>query len=352
MPSTVRIYSSSDISAPQLNSSNCSLVNVLQACLVTGYGSKNAAGWTQIGPTANCIALKGSGRTNCWLYVEDSMSNINTSGSGNNRVAHIRGFESITNLYANGAVNTNSAPFPTFAQINISNGLFMVKSGSLNLTNREWILIADENCFYFFNEYGANANASTFVGYSQHFFGDFISWKTTDMYNCAVLASDSTSLFYSVPQQNGSIGQLATSPTTNHKMYIARRFDQTTNSIQACLHTLTFFDGAQKVLEYPHAPDNSAVWLTPILIGASSNIFGQMPGIYTASWSRFGASSFVNRSYFEVYSGWSNIQVPGASNIANFQQSNIIRIPVSYATGSTGDGVTVHRFIDITGPWF
>ena len=42
----VTVYRSTDAGAPLLTNSNGSLIAVLKACLVDGYGSKASAGWT------------------------------------------------------------------------------------------------------------------------------------------------------------------------------------------------------------------------------------------------------------------------------------------------------------------
>ena len=44
---TVRIYKSTDSGAPTLTGQAFSLISLLLACLVDGYGSKAAAGWTK-----------------------------------------------------------------------------------------------------------------------------------------------------------------------------------------------------------------------------------------------------------------------------------------------------------------
>jgi hypothetical protein len=44
---TVRLYSSLDVGAPVLNEASNTLVAVLDACLVNGYGAKASSGWTK-----------------------------------------------------------------------------------------------------------------------------------------------------------------------------------------------------------------------------------------------------------------------------------------------------------------
>lgn len=73
---TTRIYKSSDASAPVMNVSAGSLLSVLDACLVTGYGAKTAAGWAKTvidAGTYQAAYTQGvkSGFAQRLLYVKD-----------------------------------------------------------------------------------------------------------------------------------------------------------------------------------------------------------------------------------------------------------------------------------------
>lgn len=71
------IYRSTDASAPAMTSSSGSLIDVLNACLVTGYGAKAAAGWTKEvidAATFQATFTQGavSGLVGRKLYVKDN----------------------------------------------------------------------------------------------------------------------------------------------------------------------------------------------------------------------------------------------------------------------------------------
>jgi hypothetical protein len=74
---TVRVYKSSDASAPVLTGAVGSLVALLDACLVNGYGALAAAGWTKAFTAANKGAYKqnltgSNNASGMHLYVDDS----------------------------------------------------------------------------------------------------------------------------------------------------------------------------------------------------------------------------------------------------------------------------------------
>ena len=75
MTSQFNIYTSSDLDAPLLTGRTGSLVGLLDACLVTGYGIMTGSGWTH--PLVNSRSLacytppSGSRMT---LFVNDSYS--------------------------------------------------------------------------------------------------------------------------------------------------------------------------------------------------------------------------------------------------------------------------------------
>ena len=70
---TVRVYSSTDASAPVLTGQVGSLIAVLDACLVNGYGTKTAAGWTKPFADASNTAVyrSGSGSRAFFRFFDD-----------------------------------------------------------------------------------------------------------------------------------------------------------------------------------------------------------------------------------------------------------------------------------------
>jgi hypothetical protein len=162
------VYRYSDTSAPALSGTAGALVTVLDAVLVNGYGSKAAAGWTKPYSGTNQASYRLGAGTQFYLNVDD-----NGPGAGTGKEARIRGYETMT-AYATG---TNL--FPTAAQL--SNGIFVRKSASLDTVTRAWVIFADARTMYMFVLTGDSAN--TYLGWM---FGDFYSYKSADVYNCLI----------------------------------------------------------------------------------------------------------------------------------------------------------------------
>jgi hypothetical protein len=166
---TTRIYKSTDASSPVLVGGVSSLINLLDKCLVTGYGSATAAGWTKpyagtdIAVFRNSVAAGGSGM---YLRVSDA-----GSGTGGAREALVRGYATMSDA------NTGTVETPTVAQIAAS--LVWRKSNTVDSTARPWILIADERTFYLCIDTGT---FSTEYGAGLYGAGDFQSLVPGDPY--------------------------------------------------------------------------------------------------------------------------------------------------------------------------
>lgn len=129
---TVRVYSSADVGAPVLNMSSGSLVNVLDACLVNGYGSKPGAGWTKafVDSSLRAAYKQGVGGNGHYFYLDDSAG----------ATARCRGYEAMTDI------NTGTGAFPFDVP------LYMHKHNGV-AGDRGWYLIANESTFYFVTQY-------------------------------------------------------------------------------------------------------------------------------------------------------------------------------------------------------
>jgi hypothetical protein len=166
-----RVYRSTDSGAPTLNGISGSLLSVLDACLVNGYGTQPGAGWLK--PIANtgsygCWQLP-SGSTGHFLFMEDA-----ASGSAAGAEARITGWASITSF--DGEAVTGSNQFPTRAQVAISRGALVVRKSSVaTATARNWIMMADSRSLY-----GFILTNDTVGLYCSFMFGEFYSFKTSD----------------------------------------------------------------------------------------------------------------------------------------------------------------------------
>lgn len=167
------VYKSSDGSAPVLDGQVGSLIAVLDACLVNGYGSKSAAGWTKPYSATNKGVYLGS--AGHYLDVDDA-----AAGAGGAKEATVRGYETMT------AVATGTGPFPTTAQA-AAPGLYIRKSVAADATARGWVLFADGTTFHLFVLTGDTAGR-----YHSFSFGRFYSMKASDTYRSIILGHAAT----------------------------------------------------------------------------------------------------------------------------------------------------------------
>lgn len=164
------VYKSTDASAPVLTGQVGSLLAVLDAVLVIGYGAKAAAGWSK--PFANsankgCYRIGGGSLLN--LTVDDSGPNA-TSGA---REAQCRGFETLS------SVSAGTGAFPTTTQL--ASGIIIRKSATADATANPWVIVADALTAYVF------IDTKDFTGYGGFMFGDIYSLKSGDAYRCMII---------------------------------------------------------------------------------------------------------------------------------------------------------------------
>jgi hypothetical protein len=203
------LYSSTDASAPTLSGTAGDLVNLLDKCLVAGYGSKSAAGWTKPYTGTNGAVFRPASGSRFYLNVND-----NAPGAGTAKEARVLGYEVMT------AFATGTGLFPTAAQA--ANGLFVRKSTTADATTRGWYVIADGRTFYMFVDTGDSAGL-----YYAWTFGDFYSLVPGDLFNCQLNArgteNSSTNTVDALDVLNNGNAWVGTASTTT---YIARPYTQ------------------------------------------------------------------------------------------------------------------------------
>src|SRR5215471_2519916 len=162
------IYKSTDASAPVLTGQVNSLVNVLDKCLVAGYGSKTAAGWTKpYTGTNQAVFLQGGSGVLKYFQIDD-----NGPGAGLAKEARIWGFETMT------AYNTGTGQFPAAATARV-----LRKSATADATARDWIVAADGKTAHVFISTGDKA--AVYFSFS---FGDLYSWYPGDLWKGYIVA--------------------------------------------------------------------------------------------------------------------------------------------------------------------
>jgi len=165
MPTTYQ-YTSDDAGAPLLTSEMpqpdaSSLGNLLKACLVSGYGARPAAGWTNpYADGSGKYVLRQGGGSQEYLYLYDGHP------SYGGQTVNLKGFETMSAL----EIGTN--PYPTTAIATFTAVYVKVASA----TPCTWILVADDRTFYFYSRLFSGG------AYAQLWFGDFYSQLTSGLY--------------------------------------------------------------------------------------------------------------------------------------------------------------------------
>lgn len=170
------LYQSTDPGAPVLSGQAGALLDVLDACLVNGYGTKPAAGWGIAFSADNKRVYRPGPSAKARKYLR-----INDTGSltGGTREVSVKGFHAMTD------VDTGTTPFPDPSQVSLSeNALFVRKSSSTGSTARLWRIFADDRtAILFADQTGANPPA-----FFSAYFGEFYSYTPNDAHGFCIIA--------------------------------------------------------------------------------------------------------------------------------------------------------------------
>jgi len=266
-------YRNTDASSPVLDGTVSALIDVLDGCLVNGYGAKTAAGWTKPYTGTDLAAyLQGAG-SGFYLRVNDA-----GPGAGAAKEARIIGYETMSD------VNTGTGPFPTVAQM--ANGMFVRKSVAADATARDWIVIADDRTAYVFIKSEVAVGVAG-IWYA-FMFGDFYSVVNSDAYNCMITAraaensATASSDRLDVVSSGGSIS----SAVSNH--YVARSYLGTGGSLIPSKTTNTSLLASTTSLlgtmPYPNPSDGgmyiSKVWIGDATTAPINSVRGWMRGFW------------------------------------------------------------------------
>jgi hypothetical protein len=300
------LYSSNDAGSPTLTGQTGSLLSVLNACLVNGYGAKTAAGWskpfndvTASGAGTNVVGgfRQGSG-SRLYLFVNDGGTNSTSVG----KEASLTGWESLTN-YSGSVVGTlpnnltasvggGTGQFPTPSQGLTTGRVVARKSVTADSTARIWFVAADASTFHLWISTGDTAG--TYYGVS---FGDIFSMKgSSDSYRVLIMgrnidnsaAAGASDVDYCDAQWITAGSSLITHAQPGHFMprtfggggtsITAGKIGDTAKNTPLAGNVATPFVG---IVQTPNGPDNS-YYLSPIFVYESSTgtIRGRWRGVY------------------------------------------------------------------------
>jgi len=394
---TTRVYKSTDAGAPVLTGAVSSLINVLDACLVTGYNTKTIT-ITRSGDvaTAACTAhgfLAGqyvtisgatpsdyngefrvasvtandftfevlgspttpaTGTISCvqspagWTkpYTGTNKAafrnNVSAGGTGmylrvNDSASSTGGAREalIRGYLTMSDVDTGTVETPTAAQVAAS--IVWRKSNTVDSTARAWILVADELTMYLCVSTGTlNSN----VGDSAYGAGDIASHVAGDAYRFFVAGREAQATAHFGGASFGLMTPAAISfaaPSASACAWLARGYAGTGSPVRIGLATFGLVnDGIAIGTSSAIArpsPGSSLSYFYPAFIGIESSIRGQMRGLYVPQNNWGGVSA-----------GFEVVNPPGFVGTLMAFRHNIN--PVTYST--TNDA---HIFVDITNAW-
>lgn len=389
---TVNLLRSTDAGAPVLSADQGTLINVLDACLITGYNQKTIT-ITRSGQTATAtctshgyaldggtkIRISGAGQaqyngdftifnvtTDTFDFtVEGSPASPATgtitaivapldwskpfSGSGlaayrSNAVTGTRLYLRIndnnpdSNAYKTAKmvgyesmtdVNTGVAPFPTVAQF--ATGMWIAKTNRAAGVATPWLLVGDG--YSFFLTINTRSDSS---GYRMYYFGDIASFMQSDPYGCLLSGDNQANT-----QTNGldiytSLPFITISTTlsvSTSYVYLARAYTQLGTSVNATLYgnyTLGgSLSGYNGVVPFPN-PCNNGLYLSPIHLSDGYGLRGKLAGM----WQMLQVRPF----------GGSGVIIPVERNPTG-------RRLITLSTGGSGLSTLGERVFDIDGPW-
>lgn len=378
---SVKVFTSAMTGTPVLNGVAGSLLSILDACLVDGWGTLPIASLTVASGVATVnfssphpyiknAVVRISGASQSQIngdWKVDSVVSVNSisflcpglsdgvmSGTMTGAMApagwkkkfsdtNIRCYQSQSVLSTGGVlriddtgtqaarvvayesmsdVNTGVGPAPTTAQA--SGGGYWAKSDTAGTTARDWAIVADDRFFIIFLKPIVNSNGAIYCA------GDEAGIAQSDPYGF-VLASERTGTFSS------SIGTLSSLSNSNSCFFYCLRASNGYGGAVALGRYAAFMIASSAVSGanygswafsvFPNYPNNGVI-LSPVYIVESLGLRGVIPGYYATP------------------------QTIGKSTLDNFNQI-VQNNGKSYMSLSTSDngGYNGLSFVDVTGPW-
>jgi len=274
---TVRVYKSTDAGAPALTGTTAgSLIAILDACLVNGYGSKAPVGWLKAFSGTNKAVYRSPVGTNQFYYRVDD------TATGSSRAARLVGFENAT------SVDVGTGQFPLNTQV--TGGLYLpTVQGSNAGVGRPWFVVATEKFVHVYlhcdDQY--NNQYRTYMA-----MGDYISYKLGgDPYSSILLAQVNAT----VPTSQAYGYELQSSlSAVMEGLYTPRPYTGLGTSYQMGRHSDSIKGGStlgSGSLPYPH-PVDGGLYLAPVwlhqYVGNQGSVVGEMPGL----WNCLHANAF------------------------------------------------------------
>lgn len=236
-------------------------------------------------------------------------------------------------------VNTGTGPFPTSTQM--SGGCYWPKANAANATARAWTVVADGKTFWYWCNTHTTSASFGLNGFTAGF-GDFVSYKAGDAYGC-VLSAHNASLGASTSDQVGSVtfADQTFVGTTAGAFFFPRSYTGVGSSmggmrrVEAYANANVHSGTTNTAATYPNGPNNGLL-LTRYTVHEPSPLAlrGVLRGPLFVAQS-LGATNFAWRD-----------KITGQGNLNG---RKLMALKGSAPASTTATSQTL--FIDITGPW-
>lgn len=228
------------------------------------------------------------------------------------------------------AISTGLGPFPTSGQV--SGGGYWNKSNTSDATARPWIICGDERGFLYFVSWNSTALATIAATSASYYFGDLNSLKSPDPYCATLVAATSLNLgsgFADLSQAN----PCGNSPVGNQ--WVSRGGAGVGSAVALARQAnmvggagTAVMSGSSSMLQYPN-PANNGLYVVPLNVVETSPVFNWRGSIPGVYFCphTLGATVFAQKETVDSLAG-----LPGRTLRAI----------------CNGTGVL---FTDVTGPW-
>lgn len=267
-------YKSTDTAAPTLTGQVGSLITLLDAILILGYGSQPALGWSKIYSGTNKAVYRPPAG-NRFLYRVDDTGGV---AGPTTKVATLFGYETMSD------VDNGAGQFPPVATL--ANGFSIVKSNSTDGTARPWVAIGDDKVFYLFVLTGVGRTSGDAVVATDRYafgFGDFIKAFASDTYNSFTIGGTFDTTY---PQSYMLVVDILT--TNQYPWYFPRPLAGTVGAQAGAMHSgdaaatngNAAYPPGRGLISYP--PADGKLWLTRALLheGTTGIRRGTLPGLW------------------------------------------------------------------------
>ena len=185
----ITIFTSDDAGAPVLSGQVGTLIPVLDACLINGYGAKVGMGWTKDFSGTNLAAYRAPTGNRFYLRVDDT----------NAQYPQFNGYQAMSGISA------GTGLFPSAVQL--AGGIKGVKSSTASAIARPWVIIASQQAFYLWVGFGSATMGALATSTDIFFFGDCHSYLPGDAYLTAIVgraAQDSGAIATNFGSKHGT----------------------------------------------------------------------------------------------------------------------------------------------------